>query len=113
MPIKLIALVVITAIVATFGVAVSYGATKKLSGTVGPGMSISVTRSKVGHGKYKITVHDKSSEHNFHLTGPGVNKKTTVAEVGTRTWTVTLKKGTYKFVCDPHSDTMNGSFKVT
>ncbi|MBC7645050.1 MAG: cupredoxin domain-containing protein [Thermoleophilia bacterium] len=113
MRIRLVALVIITAIVATFGVAVSYGATKKLSGTVGPGMSISVSKNKVGHGKYTITVHDKSAAHNFHLTGPGVNKKTTVAEVATKTWKVTLKKGTYRFVCDAHADTMKGSFKVT
>ena len=26
-----------------------------------------------------ITIHDRSSIHNFHLTGPGVNKKTSVA----------------------------------
>jgi plastocyanin len=42
-----------------------------------------------------------------------VNKKTSVAKVGTSTWTVTLKKGTYKFLCDPHAVVMKGSFKVT
>ncbi len=31
---------------------------------------------------------------------------------GTRTVTVTLKKGTYKFLCDPHTLVMSGSFKV-
>jgi len=26
---------------------------------------------------------------------------------------VKLKKGTYKYVCDPHASVMKGSFKVT
>jgi plastocyanin len=42
-----------------------------------------------------------------------VNKKTSVPAKGASTWTVTLKKGTYKFVCDPHATIMKGSFKVT
>ena len=28
------------------------------------------------------------------------------------TWTVKLKKGTYKFQCDPHASFMKGTFKV-
>jgi plastocyanin len=42
-----------------------------------------------------------------------VNKKTSVGALGTSTWKVTLKKGTYKYVCDPHVTIMHGSFKVT
>ena len=42
-----------------------------------------------------------------------MNKKTGVGAKGTFTWTVTLKKGTYKFICDPHASIMKGSFKVT
>jgi plastocyanin len=64
-------------------------------------------------GTYVITIRDRSSIHNFHLTGPGVNKKTSVAAVTTSKWTVKLKKGTYKFVCDPHKTIMHGSLKVT
>ena len=56
---------------------------------------------------------DKSKLHNFHLTGPGVNKKTSVSAVKTSTWKVTLEKGTYKFVCDPHKAIMKGTLKVT
>jgi len=43
-----------------------------------------------------IVVKDTAADHNFHLTGPGVNKTTSVAGKATSTWTVTLKKGTYK-----------------
>jgi plastocyanin len=67
----------------------------------------------VKHGAYVITIHDRSAIHDFHLTGPGVNKKTSVPGVGTTTWRLTLKKGTYKFVCDPHLAIMHGVLRVT
>ena len=63
-------------------------------------------------GTYKIVVSDPSSSHDFHLSGPGVNKTTSVGGKGTFSWTVKLKKGTYKYVCDPHSSFMKGSFTV-
>ncbi len=64
-------------------------------------------------GTYTIVVHDRSEIHNFHLRGPGVNKATSVDATGTRTWTVTLRRGTYRFLCDPHPTTMKGSFRVS
>jgi plastocyanin len=64
-------------------------------------------------GTYSIEVRDQTKEHNFHLTGPGVNKTTAVAWVGTTKWTVDLKPGTYRFVCDPHAPLMKGSVTVT
>ena len=90
----------------------------KLVGTVGPSFTITLKKggkkvTTLKAGRYTISVQDKSDFHNFHLTGPGVNKKTTVSEVKTKTWTVTLKKGTYRYVCDPHSSQMKGSFRVT
>ncbi len=89
-----------------------------LNGTVGPGFTITLTQNgksvkTLKAGSYVFKINDKSSIHNFHLTGPGVNKSTTVAGTGTKTWTLTLKKGTYKYVCDPHAPIMHGSFKVT
>ena len=91
----------------------------KLTATVGPGFTIKLTKAgkkvkTLKAGKYVITVRDRSSSHNFHLRGPGsVNKNSGVAAMGTRTWRVTFKKGTYRYVCDPHSTSMKGSFKVT
>ena len=63
-------------------------------------------------GTYVIKVEDHSSIHNFHLRGPGVNKSTTVGGTGERLWTVRLRAGTYRFVCDPHATSMRGSFRV-
>jgi hypothetical protein len=68
--------------------------------------------SQLPAGTYAIQVRDRSRSHNFHLTGPGINRSTTVAFVGTVTWTVTLTEGVYRFVCDPHSTLMHGSFGV-
>ena len=84
-----------------------------LNGTVGPGFTISMDKTTVPAGTYTLVVDDQSGAHNFHLTGAGVDVKTDVAEVGKKTFTVTLTPGTYKFVCDPHSSQMNGTLTVT
>jgi plastocyanin len=68
---------------------------------------------RIKAGTYTIKVEDKATIHNFHLTGPGVNKSTSVGGIGEKFWTVTLKRGTYKYVCDPHATMMRGSFTVT
>ena len=100
-------------------VAPGQAALPKLVGTSGPGFTITLKKSgakvtQLKAGKYSLAVNDLSSEHNFHLTGPGVNKKTSVAAKVKVTWTVTIQKGkTYRFVCDPHASTMKGSFKTT
>ena len=84
-----------------------------LTGTVGPGFTISMNEKTVKPGTYVITIHDLASIHDFHLTGRGVNKKTSVAGTGTTRWTVKLVKGTYHFVCDPHHTIMHGVLTVT
>jgi plastocyanin len=99
-------------------VASASAATPTLTAIDGPGFTITLKQgtkkvSTLKAGKYKIVVKDLSNIHNFHLTGPGINKTTSVAAKGTSTWLVTLKKGTYKYVCDPHATIMKGSFKVT
>ena len=82
-------------------------------GTVGPGFTIAMAKKPTKPGKVRIVVADRSDFHNFHLTGPGVNVKTSVSALGTKTFTVTLKKGTYRFVCDPHASSMKGQFKIS
>jgi plastocyanin len=103
---------------ALVAVAPASAAIPTLTATDGPGFTITLKKSLVKvktlkAGKYKIVVKDLSNIHNFHLKGPGVDKKTSVTAKGTFTWIVTLKKGTYKFVCDPHAAIMKGTFKVT
>ncbi len=90
----------------------------KLAGTVGPGFTISLKKAgktfkTLPRGKYSLTVADKSGIHNFRIKGPGkVNKTTSIVRQGTTTWALTLVKGTYTFVCDPHASSMKGTFKV-
>jgi len=86
---------------------------KTLTGAVGPGFTITMNKNTVKAGAYAIAIHDRASIHDFHLTGPGVDKRTSVSGTGTTTWTVKLKKGTYHFVCDPHHTIMHGVLKVT
>jgi plastocyanin len=106
----------LTTILATLALASpTFGAvnTNTLTGTVGPGFTIKMNEKTVKAGTYAITIHDLASIHDFHLTGPGVDKKTSVSGTGTTRWSVKLKKGTYRFVCDPHHTIMHGVLEVT
>jgi Copper binding proteins, plastocyanin/azurin family len=91
----------------------------KLRGTVGPGFTISLKRGlapvkQLKAGKYTFVVSDKAAIHNFQIEGPSLDRAlSTVGFVGTKTVTLLLKRGTYKFYCVPHESTMHGSFKVT
>jgi plastocyanin len=77
----------------------------RLSARVGPG-AIALTNAagtratRVKAGRYRITVRDVSRARNFHLVGPGVNRRTGVAFTGTATWTVSLKAGRYTYRSD-------------
>jgi hypothetical protein len=108
-------------IAVSFGLlpAASHGQTgTPLIGTVGPAFTITLqdaSGARVRHldpGAYTITVNDLASEHNFHLSGPGVNQLTEVESQETVTWNVTLRDGIYRYQCDPHSSSMNGRFAV-
>ncbi|HEY6961542.1 MAG TPA: plastocyanin/azurin family copper-binding protein [Gaiellaceae bacterium] len=115
-----LAIAVTAAVVGATIAAGSTGAAtpKTLTGVVGPGFTITLklgtkSVSRLAAGKYTVVIHDKSNIHNFHLTGPGgVNKKTSVGGTGTTTWHLTLRAGSYRFVCDPHASFMKGSFTV-
>jgi plastocyanin len=91
-----------------------------LRGTIGPGYTISLKSAHgkdvttLKHGKYTFSVRDGAHIHNFTLNGPGIRNKiiTGTSFVGTKTVTVTLKKGKYRFYCTVHP-TITGTFKVT
>ena len=92
-----------------------------LVGTVGKddAFTISLTDNGGGAitnlaaGSYKLTVHDDSGIHNFHITGPGVDDKTDVQKAGVQDFTINVKPGTYTFLCDAHPSTMKGTFTVS
>jgi NitT/TauT family transport system substrate-binding protein len=92
-------------------------ATGTLEASVGPTNRISVRQpggiaKRLDPGKYLIIVSDRSKKLNFHLTGPGVSKATSVKKTGTSRWTLTLKPGTYVFRSDAGKK-IRGSFAVS
>jgi Copper binding proteins, plastocyanin/azurin family len=110
-------LVAILAFAASSG---AMGGATRLTGTTGPGFTITLKKAGVKvkmlkAGSYTITVNDKSKAHDFRLRGPGLNKLITgLAFKGTKTVTVTLKKGIYTYLCDPHvAQGMRGTVRVT
>lgn len=104
--------------------AVAYGsqalaaAAPQLFGTVGPGFSIRLDDAagnlvtQVDPGTYEIAVRDLAEEHNFHLSGPGVDERTSVDGTGTVTWTVALETGRYTILCDAHASSMRRQLTV-
>jgi plastocyanin len=117
LPLALVAISLSVAVAASAGTRTAKSTL--LTGEVGPGYTIEVKRAgrdlkTIKAGTYKIKVEDKASIHDFHLTGPGLNKSTTVPFVGDKLWTITLKPGTYTYKCDPHALAgMKGTFRVT
>jgi plastocyanin len=114
----LVILAALSAIVALVVAAVGQAApaaNKKIRGNVGPGFVISMSKQRTPAGTYNITITDQSNIHNFHLRGPGVNKRTSVSGTGRTVWrNVVLQKGkVYRFVCDPHASDMRGTLRVT
>jgi plastocyanin len=116
---KLISTLAVAAVALAVAATASPMATPKLTGTVGPGFTISLKKGgkvvkTLKAGKYTFVISDKASIHNFVLEGPGVERDiTTVPFVGKKTVTITLRKGKYKYYCRPHESSMFGFVKVT
>ena len=93
-----------------------------LKGTVGPGFTITLTQSgkkvkSLKAGKYTFKISDKASIHNFVLEKEKGTPKfekdlTDVSETGTKTYTINLTKGSWKYYCQPHESSMSGTFTV-
>jgi plastocyanin len=118
-PSLLVAVAIAAAALAATGSG-SAATAKTVNGTVGPGFTITLTMqgknvTKLKAGKaYRFVISDRASIHDFHLSGPGVNRVFTSVEfTGTKSFVLTLKKGSYRFVCDPHSSIMHGRFLVS
>jgi hypothetical protein len=97
----------------------------ELNGTVGPGYTIllkkgAVTVKTLKPGRYRLTVQDNSNVVNFNLRysaplwRPGWTMGITegVPFIGTRTVTLTLKRGRYTYFCAAHPMRMKKTFTV-
>jgi Copper binding proteins, plastocyanin/azurin family len=92
----------------------------QLIGTTGPDPVITLKRAgkrvtRLKPGKYRITVYDRETVHDFRIRGPRMQKTiTTLFFTGRKTVTVALtRRGRYTYYCDPHEfGGMQGSFTV-
>jgi plastocyanin len=96
--------------------------TVTLNGTVGPGYTITLKRAgkkvtTLKAGTYRFVVADRSTFHNFEIEkesgGEFERDITDVSETGTKTVTLRLTKGSWKYYCKPHEAQMHGTFRVT
>lgn len=83
-----------------------------VAASVGPKNTISVRPKTAPSGPVTFTVNDRSKTHNFHLSGPRINKKTGVAFRGRVTWSLELGPGRYTYRSDK-SKKLRGTFTVT
>lgn len=99
----------------------STAAPPTLKGTDGPSFTISLKRNgqtvrSLSAARYKFVISDKSSAHGFTLEqvkgGKWEKNLAAVPFVGTKTMTVALKPGRWKFYCPAHEDDMFGFFTV-
>jgi hypothetical protein len=80
----------------------AFGATSpRLVASVAPCQVLRADGStqQVLHGRYAVVVHDTSKRRFFSFAGPGVTRRTGARYAGTVTWSVRLRKGTYRFHC--------------
>ena len=86
-------------VVSLIGGSSAAAAPVKVVGKVGPGYTISVTVggkkvTKLKAGAYRFVVSDRSTDHDFHLMGPGVMKTLTTEDfVGTKSVVLKLRRG--------------------
>ena len=90
-----------------------------LTAAVGPANTISLKNARGANvrtlkaGRFRITVRDRSKLHSFHLVGVLLNRKTTIAGMGTFTWTLTLRRGKLSFYSDHPRLKMRKTVTVT
>jgi hypothetical protein len=101
----------------TSGTVVTPPPPKKLVAQVGPKSTISLKTAsgarvkQLTAGRYNVTVKDRTTADNFHLTAPGINKKTGVKSRTTVVWKLTFRAAMGKFRSDAHKR-LQGSFRV-
>jgi hypothetical protein len=113
------AALVTTALAALFAV-VPAGAKSypRLIGTVGFGrITLKDERGRtiksLKAGRYSLVVVDRSTTQNFHTLGRGVNVRTQIVFQGSKSWSVSFRKGTtVKYFSDASPRKLKGSFTV-
>ena len=108
---RLLVLACVLAAAVTCGRAASATHEVLLFATVGPGPVLLLQTpglddvKRIRAGRYYIVVRDRSIIRNFHLRGPGIDRRTPVVKVHAYAWHLRLRKGTYTFWSDPQGRT--------
>ena len=95
-------------------------ASSTLYGTVGPGDTIKLAAAngkaviRLRPGRYTVIVRDKSTKHNFRITGPvnAANKATSARFVGSVKWVVMLAIGGHSYGSDAGDGALKRRFRV-
>lgn len=69
-----------------------------------------IARRRVSAGRYRLVVKDRSRRANFHLFGRGLSRRTGMRFTGSKSWTVRLARGAYRFGSDPKP--LTGTLRV-
>ena len=89
----------------------------RLNGKVGPKRTISLKTTSGANvkslkaGRYKIVVKDATKLDNFHVLGPGANRKTGIRFRGGATWTLAFRAGKFTVRSDAHKK-LSRTFRV-
>ena len=119
---KRIALGLLAVALGVLIIAPAQAAAPKLVGTVGPGFTITLIQGRQESHQAEggqVHVRDRGQGVDSRLRpraesgGKWEKQLTSVPFVGTKTVTVALKKGKWKYYCAPHESTMSGFFTVT
>jgi Copper binding proteins, plastocyanin/azurin family len=73
---------------------------RALTAIVTAGGEVTLSQKTVPAGPYRLTVKDRSKRDNFHLSGPGLDRRTGIAFEGSAKWAVKLNTGTYLYRSD-------------
>ena len=78
---------------------------RRLTAVVAANGKVTLSRTTVPAGRYRLTVSDRSKRGNFHLRGPGLDRRTGIVFKGSATWTIRLARGTYLYGSDRANST--------
>jgi F5/8 type C domain len=63
-------------------------------------------------GTYTVSVTDASTAANFHLIGPGIDRRTSRRFEGMKTWPISLRAGMYRYGADRSHEKLGHRFEV-
>ena len=91
---------------------VDRGTLPTLRGRVNDARDLTLSDTTLSPGRYRIVIRDSTTRHNWHLSGNGQDRATSISGTGRSVFKIRLRAGTYTVVCDAHSTTMRFTIQV-